>query len=153
MDKTLFSAILQVGIVVDNIEASMDRWREYGFTTWSDIIPVDENTSPDTRQFGEPLVYSTKIAMCDDLAVQIELIEPVSGDSIYRRFLKEHGPGIHHLILETRDGEFGKTVEFVDQRCKGEVMIQGGDPDLQFRYYDLEKDLGFVAEFFGDLNE
>lgn len=37
--------------------------------------------------------------------MQLEVIAPVSGRSLYDDFLREHGPGLHHVCIEAEDPE------------------------------------------------
>ena len=77
---------------------------------------------------------------------QIELLEPMSPDSPVAKFLKERGPGIHHICLEVddleaemarlrsrgtalvdnkpRSGGHGTRIAFVHPRAAGGVLIE-----------------------------
>ena len=35
--------------------------------------------------------------------IEIELIEPISGESGYSKYLEEHGEGLHHMMFEVPD--------------------------------------------------
>lgn len=46
--------------------------------------------------------------------VQWELMEPTSDDSFVARFLRERGPGLHHVTIEVED--VGRAAEALRQR-------------------------------------
>ncbi len=46
--------------------------------------------------------------------VQWEVVEPISGDSFLSRFLKERGPGLHHVTFQVEDVE--KAAEVLRRR-------------------------------------
>src|SRR3712207_6280428 len=42
---------------------------------------------------------------CPDKQLQMELVEPIGDDGFVARFLRERGPGVHHVTVETEDVE------------------------------------------------
>jgi catechol 2,3-dioxygenase-like lactoylglutathione lyase family enzyme len=61
---------------------------------------------PDSCTYrGNPADFVADIALSYAGETQLELIAPVSGDSIYTEFLEHSGPGLHHICLETDDVE------------------------------------------------
>lgn len=66
--------------------------------------------------------------------LQLELIEPVSGQSIYSEFLQQSGPGLHHVCFEPED--FGAAIASAQARDLA-VVQQGDMPGgLRFAYID-----------------
>jgi len=61
-----------------------------------------------------------KIALAQVGGVQLELVQPVEGPSIYRDWLKEHGEGLHHMNF---------LVDDVDEACR--MLSAQGFPSLQ----------------------
>jgi catechol 2,3-dioxygenase-like lactoylglutathione lyase family enzyme len=54
---------------------------------------------------GEPADFVADIALSYAGDMQLELIAPVTGESIYTDFLDRCGPGLHHICLEVDDVE------------------------------------------------
>ncbi|OBI82617.1 VOC family protein [Mycobacterium sp. E740] len=52
---------------------------------------------------GEPADFVASISLSYAGDTQLELIAPVSGDSIYTEFLDAAGPGLHHVCIEVDD--------------------------------------------------
>ena len=77
-------------------------------------------------------------AICNSGNMQFELIEPVYGDTIYDRFLQEHGEGLHH---------FKEKIQFEDwpavvQRYQKEgihISMCGAYGNTGWAYLDTEK--------------
>ena len=60
--------------------------------------------APDTCTYrGGPADFVADISLSYAGETQLELIAPVSGDSIYSEFLDSTGPGLHHVCIETDD--------------------------------------------------
>ena len=77
---------------------------------------------------------------------EIELIEP-TGPSIYMDHLQKKGPGVHHVVLKTKDS-FRDVVEMA-QRVSGrpprlDTRFPDGTPIVA--YADLEEEAGLLLE-------
>jgi catechol 2,3-dioxygenase-like lactoylglutathione lyase family enzyme len=54
---------------------------------------------------GGPADFVADISLSYAGETQLELIAPVTGQSIYTEFLDSAGPGLHHVCIETDDVE------------------------------------------------
>ncbi|HWE57165.1 MAG TPA: VOC family protein [Acidimicrobiales bacterium] len=80
-------------------------------TYLADVFGADHWTAFDAVEFGpESCVYQGRPAdFVADIALtyvgdmQLELIRPVRGQSIYTEFLEASGPGLHHICFEVDD--------------------------------------------------
>ncbi|MBV9514215.1 MAG: VOC family protein, partial [Mycobacteriaceae bacterium] len=65
--------------------------------------------------------------------MQLELIAPLAGESIYTEFLQDRGPGLHHICIEASDG-VAKTLDEVSG--SGATVVQRGvmPGGLEFAY-------------------
>lgn len=62
--------------------------------------------APDTCSYrGEPADFVAGISLSYAGDMQLELIAPVRGHSIYDEFLRDSGPGLHHICIEAADAE------------------------------------------------
>jgi len=97
MSETL--AITQVGVIVRNIRESMERYHEaFGWAPWY-IYEYKPPWFHGGELRGEPVEYSMLSAEVQAGPVWFELVQPISGPSIYEEWLDEHGEGLHHLIV------------------------------------------------------
>ncbi|MGB3892630.1 VOC family protein [Mycolicibacter sinensis] len=92
--------------------------------------------APDTCSYrGEPADFVADIALSYLGDMQLELIAPVSGRSIYQDFLADSGPGLHHICVEADDAD-GFAAMLDDAAANGaEIVSQGVMPGgMRFAY-------------------
>lgn len=64
----------------------------------------DVHFAPDACTYrGAPADFVASISLSYAGDTQLELIAPVSGQSIYTEFLDAAGPGLHHICIEVDD--------------------------------------------------
>lgn len=146
MRKPVFTKLTQVCVVVDDIDAYMKRYNDdYGIGPWI-VLNFNKDTVSNMTVRGKRMDYSMKLALCDSLNVQWELVEPTDDNSTYADFLKKHGPGIQHVSFDTQ----GYEQAMEDLAARGCKVVQGGvdSGGMAFSYVDLTKDLGFIVELF-----
>jgi hypothetical protein len=79
--------------------------------------------------------------------VQIELLQPVSGEGIHVEFLARNGPGAHHLgfLVDDLDGELAHA------RGQGfDEVMSGAFGSLRFAYLDTWEAFGAYVELVED---
>jgi len=132
----LSGPMTQLAWVVDDIEATeqefavrnhVDRW-----TRLSDI-----RFGPETCVLrGRPADFVAHISLSYVGDLQLELIQPVEGNSIYTEFLDQHGPGLHHGCWEVAD-----LAATLDRAVEFDVVQAGSMADGQLRFAYLEPGL------------
>ena len=144
MTKTVIDNILQVGIVVKDIDKAIKTWENlYGIGPW-EIMRVNDETAHDIKVYGKAVDnYDAILAMSKVGQMHVELIQPVSENSDYYFFLKDHGEGIHHLAVKHNDG-FLRLIEERNIKELGSAVLGS----TFCAYYDTKDDLGFVTETF-----
>lgn len=136
--------IAQIAHVVRDLDATIARyWQDFGMGPW-DIYTFGPHNVMNSFYRGQPASHVYRIALCQAGPVQIEVMQPVSGRSIYDEFLETRGEGIHHIKLYYRD--CAKAV--ADYQSKGYTVIQSGAiGDDVFYYLDSEHNLhGAILE-------
>ncbi|MDV3126231.1 VOC family protein [Mycobacterium sp. 21AC1] len=91
---------------------------------------------PDTCTYrGAPADFVADIALSYAGDLQLELIAPVSGASIYTEFLDAAGPGLHHVCVEAADLPAYEAA-LRDAEADGTPVIQQGTMPggMQFAY-------------------
>lgn len=144
-----FGKIFHLGIVVKDLEKAVDIYENemgYGpFEYGGDAFFRDKRIN---GKIGPGLPMRTAIYRGD--GYEIELIEP-KGPSTYMDFLEKNGPGIHHVILETKD-----SYEDVLAMAK---RVSGRDPALRVEfpdgtpivaYADMKEEAGILLEIGAD---
>ncbi|MGE2835879.1 VOC family protein [Mycobacterium sp. SMC-4] len=84
---------------------------------------------------GAPADFVADISLSYAGDTQLELIAPVSGDSIYTEFLDRSGPGLHHICIEAADPEALAAMVADFARHGAEVVLTGAMPGgMEFAY-------------------
>ncbi|HEU4361295.1 MAG TPA: VOC family protein [Mycobacterium sp.] len=92
--------------------------------------------APDTCTYrGEPADFVADISLSYLGDMQLELIAPIRGQSIYRDFLDDSGPGLHHICIEAADAEDFAVMLAAATEHGAEVVQQGVMPGgIRFGY-------------------
>ena len=94
--KNTFSRLAHVGLVVRDMNKTIERLTALGIGPFTPRMPP-----PDAQEIyrGKPFVPSQRVAIqithVGDM--ELELIQPLNGDSPHREFLDKKGEGIQHL--------------------------------------------------------
>ncbi len=145
VNKPLFTDVLQVAVVVEDLDEAVRTYADkYGIGPWMfyEFNPetVQNMILDDKRQD-----YAMRLATCNIGSVQWELIQPLDDKSLYAKFLKEHGPGLHHVALGTED--YNETLKKL--REMGHKIIQGGTwHGFTYSYMSTEDDLNVIVELY-----
>jgi catechol 2,3-dioxygenase-like lactoylglutathione lyase family enzyme len=143
--EPIFTGTLQVSVVVPDLDAAMRTYVEaYGIGPW-DIYEFNPGNVQGMHERGQPVERSWRLALAQVGEVQWELVEPQDEDSVYGRFLAEHGPGVHHVGVAVADYE--RTLAELGDRGH-EVLLGGTYNGVTFSYLSTDRDLGVVTEIF-----
>lgn len=132
----MIGRIDHIGIAVHSIEEGRKFYEALGLTVEHIEEVPDEGVRVAMMRCGES---------------RIELLEPLSGDSVVARFLEKRGPGIHHLCFASDDltaddarlresgiepmrpeptrGAGGCRVQFVHPKSTGGVLVELSEKD------------------------
>jgi methylmalonyl-CoA/ethylmalonyl-CoA epimerase len=149
-----FTNLFQIGIIVNDLEKAIKHYEEFlGFGPWK-ILAFGPDLFPKMLVDGKPGMLEIRCAFCQCFGMEMELIQPVS-DSVYKTWLQEHGPGLHHIAFKTRDS-FEKTIEDVRNRFGNKPWIQAKEDNglvgegMEFAYLDLAKEMGLYVEIYNE---
>lgn len=101
------------------------------------------------RYRGKDVVSTTKLGFSRNFNTQIEIIQHIEGENIYKEFLDEGKEGLHHvsLFVENLQSYLDKFQKF---GC--EVIFSGKIGKQNWAYLDTEKDVGLLIELQETLN-
>lgn len=129
----------QLEIIVPDLNAAMDGYvRSFG--TCFQVFEVDQTESRFSRSTRR---FRLRFGLAQLGGLSIELIQPVSGGTIHKEFLKRHGPGIHHLGVYTLDLSAARRK--LDQRGYKLLMEGRIEQVAEFAYYEA-RDLHCIVE-------
>jgi methylmalonyl-CoA/ethylmalonyl-CoA epimerase len=140
--------LFQIGIVVSDLDAALRRsaeifghgekpWRCYSFGS----------VGRHSREYrGAPASLSVRLAL-NDASPQVELIQPLDGDSIHGAWLAERGEGLHHIGFIVPSVERA-VAAMAALGCPvisaGEGFGSGGDG--AYAYFDSANSFGVITE-------
>ena len=149
------SDLSQVGIVVRDLDKSIESlWNNFGIGPWN-IFSRDFNSTSeidslsDMTYYGKPARFSYRAAVTQEKlgGLEIELIQPVEGDSIHRDFLREHGEGVQHLGWYPAESleAFAETTRKLE-KAGFPCIMSGRCYGIAFAYFDTRKVMGTILE-------
>jgi hypothetical protein len=136
----LGNEIIQVGILVkDAAEAAKKLEKLIGVGPFEILEPEYR----DLTYRGKTGKFKIRIALAKAGPIQIELMQPLYGETIYDEFAQRKGYGLHHLGIKTDNME--RSVKEMDGR--GFRVIQSGNrPGLKWAYLSTEEQTGVIFE-------
>ena len=138
--------IHQIGIVVANCDEAVERYSALlGYRDWRRSSFGPDDVERMTLR-GSDAVYSMRLAFAGE-APELELIQPVDGQSLYNEWLSERGEGLHHLAVVV--SSLDETIAALERA--GFANIQPGHgfaPNGKggYAYFDTTDALGFILE-------
>ena len=96
----------------------------------------DVHFAPDSCSYrGKPADFVATISLSYLADMQLELISPVRGENIYSEFLRDSGPGLHHICIEAESPERFDAA-LTDATEHGATVVQHGvmPGGIQFAY-------------------
>lgn len=137
---------VQIGLVVRDAYRTADlMWSLFGigpfrFVEW----PLDR---PDMKAIyrGNQVHYRMRLAFANLTNIEIELIQPLEGESVHTEALARHGEGLHHLLFDVPDPD---TVARTMAEAGIEVAMSGTAlrPGCMWMYLDTMDLLGWMVE-------
>jgi len=137
--------VTQIGIVVPDLEETIAFYQERLFLGPFERVPDFQKLGyQETYYKGEPEKFNSSFAFFRLGTMEVEIIQPLYGRSIYRDFLDAGRQGLHHLGFDVYD-DFDERLEAYARIGIG-VLMSGRSPNRAFAYLDTETTGGVIAE-------
>lgn len=137
--------VIQVGLIVNDIEATRARWVEILGVPLPPIQQTPGYERVKTTYHGQPCEGTAKLAFMNFGQITVELIEPDATPSVWRDWLNAHGEGAQHIAFPVAD-----TKKAVEHFAKFGIPVsqQGfyGDLSGMYTYMDSDAALGTTVE-------
>lgn len=145
--KEMFSNFVQIGVVVADLEKAIQHLTEvFGIGPFRVIDwPPEGRTDIQKYYHGQAGNFTARMAFTELGPVELELIQPLEGQSIWADFLRDRGGGIHHLRFNV--DEIEPVQEYL--AAHGIVSAQHGSgirPGTTWMNFASEEKVGFVIE-------
>lgn len=128
--------IIQIAHLVANLDDAMEHYYHvFNIGPW-DVYTYGPHNIKNSLYRGKPAEHVYKIAVCWVNGVQMELMQPISGYSIYNEYIEKHGYGLHHMKLFFQD--CNQAIAAYENH--GYQVVQSGNiGDDVFYYLDTEE--------------
>ena len=127
--------VTQLAWVVEDIEATERLLTtSFGVRAWTRLPDIHFDPEHCTVH-GRPADFVVHVSLAYAGDLQLELIQPVRGESIYTEHLARSGPGLHHLCFEVDD----LAAALAGAEADGLPVVQAGsmmDGAMEFAYLD-----------------
>jgi len=145
MTRVELKQIPQICVVVRDVQEAMERyWKTFGIGPWQ-VYTMAPPFMTEMTIREKPESYSMRIALAQVGNIQWELIQPLTGQSIYTEFLEQSGEGVHHVLSVVDD--YDKAL--AGFKAAGMQPLMGGNwRGATFMYVDARKQLGTIVEIF-----
>jgi hypothetical protein len=133
--------IIQVGILVRDVEETARKLEKLvGIGPFQILEPEYR----DLTLHGRPARFKMRIGLAKAGPIQIELMQPLSGETIYDEFASRKGYGLHHLAIRAENMEQSVS----DMKARGFNVIQSGNRPgvVKWAYLDTEEQTGVIFE-------
>jgi methylmalonyl-CoA/ethylmalonyl-CoA epimerase len=145
--KEMFGKFVQIGVVVADLEKTTCALTEiFGIGPFN-IVDWPPEGRADLKRFyhGQPADFTARMAFTELGPIELELIQPVSGQSIWADFLRESGGGIHHIRFNVDE------LEPVQEYLAGQDILSaqhgsGIRPGTMWMNFDSMEKVGFIVE-------
>lgn len=130
-------SIDQIGIVVEDLEDGMDRFGAIlGAQPWR-VYDFEPPALSDTAFRGRTHEQAWTLALTTVGSMDIELIQPIEGETTYTEHLDTLGEGIHHIACFT----FDEPADIVEEYTAEGIPIEqeGVYRGSRFWYLDLRE--------------
>ena len=129
-EKIMDYKIDQLGIVIKDMDKTAKFLEKLGIGPF----PTIETDVPSGK---------IKIGIIQQGDLQIELIQPLEGNTPHAKFLKEKGEGLHHVSSHVKDIE--KELQKLEKI--GVKIIERGEIfGVKYAYLDTKEKCGFILE-------
>ena len=132
--------MVQIGIIVKDVEETAKKLENLiGIGPFR----IFEPEYKDLTYKGKAGRFKVKLGLAMAGSVQIELVQPLFGPTIYDEYIQRKGYGLHHLGFRTDN--MHESVR--KMRSKGFKIIQSGNRrGTSWAYLDSEDKIGIVFE-------
>lgn len=138
---------VQIGILVKDLDRTVKVLTEvFNLGPFQHITYPPENRADIQLDYrGEVGKFSHRLAFARLGPVELEIIQPLAGESTLTEVLREHGEGIHHIRFNTTD--LDTSLDFLAQNgIRPSMSGSGLRPGTRWVHLDTAEQIGFIIE-------
>lgn len=126
-DETLSNSylgnVIELAIVTSDHRKTMEGLVRLGIGPWMVYTFSPENVTDQTYR-GQAAQFTIKVCFAKFGNIIWELMEPVSGPTIFQEFLDQHGNGLQHVAFDCNDAPWEERIAELERR--GFRCVQSG---------------------------
>jgi methylmalonyl-CoA/ethylmalonyl-CoA epimerase len=138
---------VQIGVVVKDLESTVKALSEiFGLGPFQLITyPTDECEDAQLAFRGKPGNFRHRLAFARLGPIELEIAQPLNGESGLTEFLNEHGEGIQHIRFNVK--ELQPVIDHLAEKGIQPLMSGSGlRQGTRWVHLDTEKKVGFTIE-------
>ncbi|MEW1811948.1 VOC family protein [Pseudarthrobacter phenanthrenivorans] len=134
---------MQVCFVTEDIEATVKWFAELLDLPMPPIVGSTDPEVAQTQYLGQRVDVEFRQALMKWRGTQLEFVQPGPGPSVWRDWLNEHGPGIHHVGFAVSDFDAARR-SLVDLGLP--IVQEGAFHKGRYAYARPQKPIGGFVE-------
>ncbi|MHB1393338.1 MAG: VOC family protein [Clostridia bacterium] len=149
LNDNTFKNPIQIGLIAEDLDSTLENLQNILGIGPFRIVDYPPAEKKDLKRFykGEPSDFTAKFCFFDLGNIEFEVIQPLTGKSIWRDFLDKKGPGLHHIKFNV--DEHGSAREHFES--KGIEVSQmgasvGKNEGKEWVFYNTYDAVGFAVE-------
>lgn len=135
VDDLGLGPIEQVAYVVEDMERAIEH---YGALFGP--FQLSQTNMEGCTYRGQSADISLKLAVNNSSPVEVELLQPLEGESPLTEHLKQHGEGLHHVRFRTQ--EIDAKLAELNERGFETLLYKRFGPGVAFAYLETPKEFG-----------
>jgi methylmalonyl-CoA/ethylmalonyl-CoA epimerase len=154
MPASVFLRPIQIGLIVKDLDRTLENLQKiFGIGPFRIVDFPPEGHEDIKRVYkGENADFTAKFCFFDLGNIELEIIQPLSGKSIWQDFIDEKGPGLHHIKFNVP--EHGPVSTYLEGNGIGITQMGGAvgkNAGKEWVFYDTEEKIGFAIETINEI--
>jgi methylmalonyl-CoA/ethylmalonyl-CoA epimerase len=150
----VFRNPIQIGLIVEDLDKTLENLQNiFGIGPFRVVdFPPEGHENIMRKYHGKDADFTAKFCFFNLGNIELEIIQPLSGESIWRDFINKNGPGLHHIKFSIPEHEA------VHQYfAENEIGISqmgasvGKNAGKTWVFYDTEDKIGFAIELMNEI--
>jgi methylmalonyl-CoA/ethylmalonyl-CoA epimerase len=137
LSNSFLGKIVEVCLVTEDHQRTMEGLVRLGIGPFRVYMFSQESVTGQTYR-GDPTEFSLRVCFATNNGLTFEIMEPISGRSIIREYLDQHGEGIHHIAFDCDGLPWDRRLKMFADR--GFAATQSGRwlDQNSFAFFDTE---------------
>jgi hypothetical protein len=137
LSNAFLGKIIEVCIVTEDCHRTMAGLVRLGIGPFR-VYTFDDDTVTMPSYHGQPSPFSLKVCFANNDGLTWEIMQPLTGRTIMRDFLDDHGEGIHHLAFDCNHAPWEQRIATFATRGFSPTQSGKWMDQNSFSFFDTE---------------